>query len=116
MPIAGHVAGPPGHPGPPAPNLQTGGAPLPPDHPDTLAAAQQWSPPIQPLTRKSSRPYEPITAGIGQGPGPGPEALSPPVSQPSINTNLSSLLAQIAQQSGSSAVADMAQKAAAVGQ
>ena len=96
-----------------------GGAPaaLPPDHPDTLAAAHSWTPPIQPLSRPSNRPGEPVQSGIPLGPGPGPEALAGPSTQPSgVNTNLSSLLAQIAQGSGSKVVADLAQRAAAAGQ
>lgn len=112
MPVSGGAAP---TPPPPPPGPPTAGT-LPPDHPAVLQAAQNFSPPIRPLTRPTDRPFEPIQSGIRSGPGPGPEALLQPAPNAQSTNNLSALLAQIAQQSGSQAVAELAQKAAANGQ
>lgn len=67
------------------------------------------------LHRPSERPQEPVTAGAPIGAGPGPEAIPQGPTSPT-NTNLSRMLAQIAQSSGSQAVNQLAQRAAAAGQ
>lgn len=50
---------------------------------DVLAAAQEA--PFDPIAlgAPTGRPYEPVTAGLSTGPGPGPEALRKPGSQAS---------------------------------
>ena len=68
-----------------------------------------------PLHRPTERPSEPVTAGAPVGPGPGPEAVPQGPTSPQ-NTNLSRMLAQIAQSSGSAAVSQLAQRASAAGQ
>lgn len=45
------------------------------DHQAALATAQQLAGETGVLQRESTRPNEPITAGLSRGPGPGPEAL-----------------------------------------
>jgi hypothetical protein len=67
------------------------------------------------LHRPTERPGEPVTAGAPIGAGPGPEAL--PQGPTSVNnTNLSAMLQAAASSSGSSALAALAQHAAANGQ
>lgn len=106
--------------GPATPGMPPGGAPgippMAPDHPQVLQAAQGFNPPIQPLTRPSERPHEPVTSGIPLGAGPGPEALNHPSPTAQNAGSLSALLAQIALQSGSNQIAHLAQDAAAKGQ
>ena len=104
MPVAGGTSSTPGPVTPGNPG------PLPPDHPQVLQAAQNFTPPIMPLSRPSSRPLEPIQSGIPNGPGPGPEALAGNAF-PQAGGQLSSLLAQMAQHTGSSAIALLAQRA-----
>jgi hypothetical protein len=59
-------------------------------------------PNITPLTAPTSRPDEPVTAGVPMGPGPGPEALGP------IQTaKLSDVLAKIVDYDPSGEVADL---------
>lgn len=88
------------------------------------AAPGAGSPPAQPpippgahgpLERPTERPTEPVTAGAPLGPGPGPEAIPGGPSNPQ-NTNLSTMLAQIARATGSQAVAALAQHAMGAGQ
>lgn len=67
------------------------------------------------LHRPTERPTEPVTAGGALGAGPGPEAIPQGPTSPQ-NTNLSRMLAQIAQSSGSAAVTQLAQRASAAGQ
>jgi hypothetical protein len=67
------------------------------------------------LHRPTERPSEPVTAGAPIGAGPGPEAIPQGPSSPA-NTNLSTMLGQLAQQSGSNAIAQLAQRAQAAGQ
>lgn len=67
------------------------------------------------IHRPTERPFEPVTTGISSGPGAGPEALPPGPSNPTTNNNLSSLLAQVAQQTGSAAVRALAMHAQAAG-
>lgn len=107
MPVAGHAG--PGSPAAP------GQGPLPPDHPAVLQAAQNFTPPIQPLTRPSERPFEPVTSGAAGGPGPGPEALS--ITQPiAQQQSVSLLLQKAAAATNSPVLSQMAQRAAAAGQ
>lgn len=103
MPVSGGT-------GPVTPGSAPTPGPLPPDHPQVLQAAQNFTPPVMPLTRPSNRPLEPIQSGIPSGPGPGPEAL-PGNAYPQAGGQLSSLLAQMAQQTGSLAIALLAQRA-----
>jgi len=67
-----------------------------------------------PLDRFTERPGEPITHGAPFGPGAGPEVLPQGPAVPASG-NLSSLLNQIAQTSGSPVIAAMAAHAAANG-
>jgi len=41
-----------------------------------MEAARGMAPPTNLLTQPTTRPNEPITAGLGVGPGPGPEVLA----------------------------------------
>lgn len=66
------------------------------------------------LHRPTERPTEPVTAGAELGPGPGPEAIPRGPSNPA-NTNLSQMLAELAQSSNSHAVMQLAQRAQAAG-
>jgi hypothetical protein len=68
-----------------------------------------------PLDRYTERHGEPVTAGAPFGAGPGPEALMQGPASPSA-TNLSALLNQMATATGSAAVLQLAQHAAANGQ
>ncbi|HET6873993.1 MAG TPA: hypothetical protein VFH70_04405 [Acidimicrobiales bacterium] len=68
-----------------------------------------------PIDRPTERPTEPVTAGAALGPGPGPAAIPQGPSNPQ-NTNLSTMLAQIAQATGSQAIANLAQHAMGAGQ
>lgn len=97
---------PPTPPAPTPPAAASGpgrGAPIPPGF-------------FGPLERPTERPNEPVTTGVASGPGAGPEILPSGGPTGSQNQNLSNLLAQIAQQSGSAAVANLAQHAASQGQ
>lgn len=67
------------------------------------------------IHRRTERPTEPVTAGSPLGAGPGPEAIPRGPSNP-VNTNLSQMLSEIAQSSGSTAVQQLAQRAQAAGQ
>ena len=67
------------------------------------------------IHRPTERPSEPVTAGAPVGPGPGPAAI-PQGPSNAQNTNLSTMLAQIAQSTGSQAVAALAQHAMSAGQ
>lgn len=86
---------------------------MPPDHPAVLQAAQGFNPPIMPLTRPSERPNEPVTAGVSAGAGPGPEALTQ--GRPAPSGNLTDFLGHLAQVTGSPAITQLAQRAAASG-
>jgi hypothetical protein len=66
------------------------------------------------IHRPTERPAEPVTAGAALGPGPGPEAIPRGPTNP-VNINLSSMLAELAQQSGSNAIQQLAQRAQAAG-
>jgi hypothetical protein len=68
-----------------------------------------------PVDRYTERHGEPVTAGAPIGAGPGPEALMQGPASPAAN-NLSAMLNQMAQASGSQAVLALAQHAAANGQ
>lgn len=69
-----------------------------------------------PIDRPTERPTEPLMAGAPRGPGPGPAAIPQFGPTGQNNTNLSSMLAQIARTSQSQAVQSLAQRAAAAGQ
>lgn len=97
---------------------QPGTAPTPTAAPG--GAPQPTTPPIPPgafgdIHRPTERPTEPVTAGAPVGPGPGPAAI-PQGPSNTQNTNLSTMLAQIARASGSQAVANLAQHAMGAGQ
>lgn len=49
---------------------------------EVQAARQTKSPPLPPLSARTARPNEPITAGAPFGPGPGPIAAGIPVFDP----------------------------------
>lgn len=93
---------------PPAP-----GAPVPmPQAPPTPApmpgAAGAFS-------RPTERPDEHVMSGAPMGPGPGPQVLRPPA-PPDGSSPISAMLSQLAQQSGNSEIAQLAQKATSLGQ
>lgn len=58
------------------------------------------------LNRPTERPDEPLTAGLSQGPGPGPEVLSPG----DRATRTLRLLADYSDDPGLSELADLAQR------
>jgi hypothetical protein len=97
-----------------APAPAAGPAPAGPGSPlpqGALQAAQQYQmPQLPPLERDSERPNEPVTAGLPSGPGPGPSTPGSPGA-----TGLSDLLGQMAKQSGSVALSQLAQRAQALG-
>lgn len=55
-----------------------GGPSAAPEGGDLMAMASQFDPGITPLTDPTQRPGEPVTAGLTQGAGPGPEIFSNP--------------------------------------
>jgi hypothetical protein len=67
--------------------------------------------PITELFTPSQRPDEPITSGIAQGPGPGPEVLGAPQQIES----LSSILAQMVQYDTNGEIAALYEQAVARG-
>jgi hypothetical protein len=69
-----------------------------------------------PLSGPTARPNEPVTAGLPIGAGPGPEAMPPsPLTMAPEGGKLSDTLTQIAQRTGSSAMAALAQRAQGMG-
>lgn len=60
-----------------SPAAPSGGAPGPSDA-DILAMARDFDPGITPLNAPTTRPGEPVTAGLSRGPGPGPEIFQAP--------------------------------------
>ena len=72
--------------------------------PDAVAAAQAFDPGITPLGSPTSRPNEPITAGLSVGPGPGPEIFA----QPGRAKRLAETLTMFARVSGDDAFLEMA--------
>lgn len=82
---------------PPAP--AAGGAPplAPPPPPDPLAAAMAMAPPPPDgqLTAPTERPWEPVTAGLPLGDGPGPESI-PLLAAPQRQTPAARALAILA--------------------
>lgn len=67
--------------------------------------------PITELFAPSQRPDEPITSGIVQGPGPGPEVLG----APQQTESLSSILAQMVQYDTNGEIAALYEQAVARG-
>ena len=62
-----------------SPAAPSGGATPPgPSDADLLAMARDFDPGITPLNAPSTRPGEPVTAGLHRGPGPGPEIFEAP--------------------------------------
>ena len=96
---------PPGPGGPPPPGQ---GQPPPPTPvpPGSLG----------PLAGPTARPAEPVTTGLPIGPGAGPEAMPPaPVGSDMPGSKVSDLFTQMAQQTGSAALAALAQRAQGMG-
>jgi hypothetical protein len=74
------------------------------------------APPVLPgslgaFDRPTERPGEPVTAGLPIGPGPGPEALGPP-----LGRTFADIIADAATASGSNELAQLAQRARNLGQ
>lgn len=67
--------------------------------------------PVTELFAPSQRPDEPITSGITQGPGPGPEVLG----APQQTESLSSILAQMVQYDTNGEIAALYEQAVARG-
>jgi hypothetical protein len=90
-------------------------APAPTAPPPTAPAP----PPVLPgslgaFDRPTDRPGEPVTAGLPTGPGPGPEALG--LGGPMLGKSLADVLADVASASASPELAQLAQRARALGQ
>lgn len=83
------------------------GSPPPPTPTEAAAAFDFGEPIMDPITE---RPDEPISHGLASGPGAGPEALGMGMRG---NGRIASLLQQMAEISGNSALADIAAEAAA---
>lgn len=89
--------------------------PHPVAQPQTQQAPPSYSAPTPEELYQTQRPQEPITHGLAGGPGAGPEALPASLFSP-VNGAISSILDQLAQQSGASDLADLAAQAKAFGQ
>lgn len=76
---------------------------------DPLAVAQQFTPPNVGLGEETSRPSEPVTAGLGV---PTSSLLAPAPASGSLAT----MLQQAALASGSQSLAELAKRAAELGQ
>lgn len=86
---------------PPAPGAGGGVQPV-----DLVQAAKEYDPGIVPLTAPSQRPGEPVTAGLAQGPGPGPEIFS----QPTKAMEAANVLDMLAQSLGDDSLLSIAQR------
>jgi hypothetical protein len=64
--------------------------------------------------RPTDRPGEPVTAGLPTGPGPGPEVLG--LGGPMLGKSLADVLSDVASASASPELAQLAQRARALGQ
>jgi len=92
------------------PLAQGGGAP----QTNPLAAAMAMRPPNPGgLLRPSERNFEPLTAGMNMGPGPGPEALLG--ARNSTKPRVSDILGGIAEDTGSPLLREMADRARRTG-
>lgn len=105
---------PPGAPGPALPSGPAPGPPPPGSPPMTMAPPPHPPGGMGALNRPTELPAQPVTHGAPVGPGPGPEALPQAVSVQ--NGPMSMLLNQIYAKTGSPAVQQLAQSAAALGQ
>lgn len=72
--------------------------------PDVMALARDFDPGITPLNAPSTRPGEPVTAGLAQGAGPGPEIFA----QPARATRAADVLTALAQSTGDDRFMQMA--------
>lgn len=97
---------------PPAPGVSAGGPAPSPDavraeqFQAALAAAQQLKGRAGMLTQPTTRPNEPVTAGVSIGAGPGPEALGMPRGNPTGTT-----LRKLAAATGDSYLRELAERA-----
>lgn len=102
-PITPNPAPAPPNQGQPTPNP----APAAPyDHEAALAAASQYADQTGILRADTTRPNEPITAGLTRGPGPGPEALGLTTGSPTGD-----LFRRLSAATGDPFFADLAAKA-----
>lgn len=74
--------------------------------PDVMSVAKEWDPGITPLSAPSTRPGEPVTTGLAQGPGAGPEIFS----QPTRAMKAADVLDMIGQSLGDDSVLSIAQR------
>lgn len=127
-PLAGFPQG-----GPPLPPLPPGQQPMPgaggPPLGGPPMVGPQQVPPIAPPGQgpmipagglgpyggPTTRPNEPVTAGLSIGAGPGPEALAPPPAGPGVGGGMSDMLSRAAATTGSATLAGLAQRAQAAG-
>lgn len=75
---------------------------------ETILAGMSQLPVLPPLNAPSQRPYEPVTAGLPVGAGPGPEAIAQ-IGTPTQST--ADLFASLAAATGDPALASAAQMA-----
>lgn len=118
LPGPGAPVGPPPQGGPPGagPPMPGGSAPAsggPQELMAALQAAQNHAAPNVGLGGPTQRPDEPVTAGIPLGPGPGPEALGLP---PQGAGSMADLLQRMADQTGVSTLASLAERARTLAQ
>lgn len=74
-----------------------------------MQQAAMMAPPDGGLLAPSTRPSEPVTAGLGVGPGPGPEALGPVAGPPT--SPVATMLGRVAESTGDPVLAQIAEQA-----
>lgn len=88
----------------PSPTAPSGGAG--PQGPDLLQLAREYDPGLTPLTAPTTRPNEPVTAGLTLGPGPGPEIFQ----APGRRVRAADTMAMLARVSGDDTYLQMAER------
>lgn len=71
-----------------------------------IGYARDFDPGVTPLNAPTSRPGEPVQAGLSMGPGPGPEIFS----EPTRALATADVLTKLAQTSGNDAFLELASK------
>lgn len=77
----------------------------------TADVGQDAGPDLVGFDAPSSRPGEPVTAGVGVGPGPGPEALTPGMTAVSSYGPLTNMLSELSASDASGSIAALMMEA-----
>jgi hypothetical protein len=101
MPIPAYANQPTAQPQMESPSQQPGYT-----HEAAMAAAQQMQGQVGLLAQETTRPTEPITAGLSRGPGPGPSALGVQQGSPAGD-----ILRRLSATTGDPSFAELARKA-----